>query len=100
MKLIGGNINNLQQINVHFPREKKIRNKNTLNHKYFENFTKFTKDIQNQKKSKLKLFQSNWTALDIIIMWLLISRQGLMFIVAPFLHTIKIIGEPLNVACI
>ena len=54
MKLIGGNINNLQQINVHFPREKKIRNKNTLNHKYFENFTKFTKDIQNQKKKQIK----------------------------------------------
>ena len=58
MKLIGGNINNLQQINVHFSREKKIRNKNTINHKYFENFTKFTKDIQNQKKTTKSCFKA------------------------------------------
>ena len=54
MKLIGGNINNLQQINVHFSREKKIRNKETINHKYFENLFKYTKDIRKTGKKWLK----------------------------------------------
>ena len=70
MKLIGGNINNLQQINVHFSREKKIRNKNTINHKYFENLSKYTKDIRKTGKKWLNLFQGSRTVLDIIHIYL------------------------------